>query len=563
MENIEKTDKIWLKSYPNGVPENIEVGTQTLIDLMDEVCAKYAKNRAITCHNETITFAQTKEYVQNFAASLVELGVEKGDRVAVVMPNIMQYPLAIFAILKIGAVVVNINPLYTEAEIDYLLHDSGAKVVIILDMMAKKLNNLYNKYNVEHVIVTNVADMYPIFKRIVIPLVLKYVKHVDLSYNYSAYNFRDLIMHAKPLVYDPRLVNTDLAFLQYTGATTGRPKGAMLSHRNIVANIRQIYAWLLAQVPNLNEQVAIDALPLYHIFSLTANLFTFFFCGGENVMIPNPRDVKDMVKTLNSTPFTVFTALDTLYSHLLASKEFTAHRYPHFKYSVAGGMPARASVAAKWAETTGVIPANCYGLTETSPAVTMTVMGETFDGSVGYPISSTEVSIREINSNKLLPQGDAGVIWVRGPQVMLEYWNNPEQTAKAFDGEWFCTNDIGYLDARGKLFISGRQTDMVIVSGFNVYPVEVENVLDSIDAIKESAVFGAANGDSGERVICYIVFNNGQTLSTEEIIQKCRKSLASYKVPHEIVVVKELPKTLVGKIDKVALAKLYSSSLNS
>ena len=553
-------DKIWLNSYPKGMPETILDNKQTINDLFVKVCEKYATNRAFTADGVTINYKQTNNYVNNLASSLLDLGVKHGDRVAVIMPNLIQYPLSIFAILKIGAIVVNINPLYTSNEIEFLLQNSGAKVVIVLDMMAAKLNTLYNKHSVEHVIVTKYADLYPLYKRIIFNFAIKYIKRSNLSYEYTAHNFRSLVYKEASDIDKFNVESKDIAFIQYTGATTGSPKGAMLLHSSIVSNLDQIHPWLTKTVGPIDKEVVIDALPLYHIFSLTANLFTFFFSGSENVMIANPRDVKAMVKVLNKSKFTVFSALDTLYNHLLNSPEFTSQKFPYFKYSVAGGMPARKSVADKWSDVTKVIPSNCYGMTEASPAVTMNIIGEAFDGSVGYPIPSTEVAIRDITTGAELPVGETGVIWVRGPQLMSGYWNNIEQTKAAFDNDgWFNSKDLGHFNEHGKLFISGRQSEMVIVSGFNVYPAEIEAILDNFKEIKESAVIGVSDENSGEAVLAFIVFKEGLHLQEADIIAKCRKVLTAYKVPRHIHIVEELPKTLVGKIDKAALSKKFVS----
>ncbi len=340
-------DKIWLKNYPANTPEMITDENVSLNDLFNNACKKYADSKAFTCHNESITYQQTYAYVNNLAASLLKLGVARGDRVAIVLPNVLQYPLAIFAILKIGGIVVNINPLYTANEIDYLLSDSGAKVVIILDIMAHKLNELYIKHNLEHVIITKVADIYPFVKRTIFNFMIKYVKRLSVNYSYKAHSLRDLIGKNSSESEIPKVDITpeDIAFIQYTGATTGKPKGAMLLHRSIVSNLAQVRCWLDAQIKPLSNEVVIDALPLYHIFSLTANLFTFFFYGSENIMVPNPRDVKDLLSLLKSNKFTIFSALDTLYNHLLNSPEFVATQFPSFKYSVAGGMPLRQSIA--------------------------------------------------------------------------------------------------------------------------------------------------------------------------------------------------------------------------
>lgn len=556
-------EKVWLKSYPQGVNPTIAVRQDTLVDLLNSVCNKYPNKACITWQNISLNYQQTKYYIDKFAKSLTNLGIKKGDRVAVIMPNLLQYPIAVFAILSIGAIVVNINPLYTESEMEYILTNSGAKTAIILNIMAKTLNNLVNNGTLTNVIVTKVADLdsNPL-RRGIIELGLKYLKKVNLTYTYKALDFRDMLLthngETNPKV---NLIADDLAFIQYTGATTGRPKGAMLSHRNIVANLDQIHSWLVPQVGNLDQEVVINALPLYHIFSLTANLFTFFFAGSENVMITNPRDISSVIKVLRKSNFTILNALDTLYNHLLNSKEFMnpKYKYPYFKYSVAGGMPCRESVAQAWFNKTGVTPANCYGLTEASPAVTMSIFKDSFDGSVGRPIPSTELEIRDIQTGAVLDINQTGLIYIRGPQLMRGYWNAPEQTAKAIDAQgWFHTSDLGYIDSQGKLFISGRESDLIIVSGFNVYPAEIESALDQISQIKESAVVGMPDEATGEVVCAFITFKDStEILTIEQITAKCRANLASYKVPKHIYIVSEIPKTLIGKIDKKALVVQY------
>ncbi len=548
-------EKIWLKYYPAEVPAEIEKTNETLVDFLEDACKKYPNNRAFTSHGETLTFKKSLEYINNLAKSLTKLGVQKGDRVAVILPNLSQYPISIFAILKIGAIVVNINPLYTENEMGYILQDSGAKVAIVLNMIAKNLNNLYGKNNLQHIIVTKVPDLYPFIKRTIMNFFIKYIKRTNTSYLYKAYSFKDMVLNESDLNLKNEVISGDIAFLQYTGATTGRPKGAMLLHSNIVANILQIRLWIKPWAPDLDKQIVIDALPLYHIFSLTANLFTFFFAGSENIMIPNPRDVHNTIKVLKNVPFTIFSALDTLYNHLLNSPEFTKNKYPYFKYSVAGGMVARESVANRWFKETNVMPSNCYGLTETSPAVTMNPFDNTFDNSVGFPIPSTQVQIRDQENGFLLPINSIGLIFVKGPQVMKGYWNNPEKTAQVLDKDgWFNTGDCGYLNEYGKLFISGRQNDMIIVSGFNVYPVEVEQVLDKIPEVKEAVVVGSIYEPTGERVNAFVVLKPNMSITESEIIKKCKKDLANYKIPHRIFIINELPKTLVGKIDKKRLS---------
>lgn len=405
---------------------------------------------------------------------------------------------------------------------------------------------------------THIGDLYPFLKRTFLQFAIKYIKKVNVDYIYPAIEFRELVNKCNGYHGKIKINQDDIAFIQYTGATTGRPKGAVLLHRSIVSNIYQVNAWLEPQIHGLDKQVVIGALPLYHIFSLTANLFTFFFNGSENIMIPNPKDVKSLVAVLKKYPFTVFNALDTLYNHLLNNHEFTSSKFPHFKYSVAGGMPIREVVAKKWFELTNVMPSNCYGLTESSPAVTMNKFDNQFNGSIGYPVSSTDVQIRDINTGAVLPQNEIGVLWITGPQLMREYWNNPEQTKEVMDSEgWLNTHDLCYVDDEGKLFITGRQSELIIVSGFNVYPIEVEHAIDELPGVKESAVIGVKDSQTGEMVVAYIVLKDGYTLTEEEVREQCHKELARYKAPKHVYFETELPKTLVGKIDKKVLKQRH------
>ncbi|MEN9946798.1 MAG: hypothetical protein RLZZ293_1184 [Pseudomonadota bacterium] len=553
-------NKIWLAHYPDGVPAKVKLDNAHLIDLFEQACQQYPQNIALTCHKVSLTFADVQLRVAKIAQGMRDLGVQAQDRIAIILPNCLQYPLTMFATLLIGATVVNINPLYTASEIEYILQDSQPTLVVTLDMFAEKLNNSVNKFGIKHIVVTKIADPYPWLKRTIINNLLRYISKVNPQLNYSAYNWRDLYYYQKEytLTKHAPLSADDLAFIQYTGATTGRPKGAMLLHRNLVANIRQVLAYITPQMDNeLSKQIIINALPLYHIFSLNANLCTFFFSGAENVMVPNARNIKDLIKTLNSTPFTVFNSLDSLYQKLLEHKEFTQTPHPHYRYGICGGMATRHSIAQLWKEATGLIPTNCYGLTEASPCVAMNLLNDEFNGSVGYPVPSTEVEIRDPETaSKLLNHGETGLIMLRGPQIMLGYWRNPEQTAKVLDSDgWLNTGDLGYFNANGQLVISGRKTELIIVSGFNVYPAEVELVIDQLDAISEVAVIGLPDPHMGEAVYAYVVLKDHQHLTSQEIIQHCRRQLTKYKIPRAIYLVDSLPKTIVGKIDKQLLAK--------
>lgn len=556
-------DKIWLKHYPPGVPAEIELTGDTLVSKADETFKKYANNLAFKCHGVSKTFAEIGEYVEQFAASLAEIGVKQGDKVAIIMPNIIQYPISVFAILKLGAIVVNINPLYTTSEIEFVIENSEAKSAIVLDVMAPKLDSIHAKGLLKNIVVTQVGDPYPYLKRVAFSLVIKYIKRINTKHEYQAHDFHKLMNSGAKLQVKPEVKDTDIAFIQYTGATTGRPKGAVLTHRNIIANVLQVHAWLDPQIPEgMEHKLLIGALPLYHIFSLTANLFAFFFTGCGNVLVPNPRNVGELVSALKNNKFFIFNALDTLYNHLLSSPEFLAGKYPEFKYSVAGGMPARASIAKKWFEATGIYPSNCYGMTEASPAVTMNLFNNTFDGSVGFPIPSTDLEIRDPQTRVALPHGEVGLVVIRGPQLMSGYWNNPGASNDAFDENgWFNTKDLGYLNEQGKLFLTGRQSEMIIVSGFNVYPAEVEDVLDDFVQIKEVAVIGVPDEDCGEAVVAYVVLKPNQQIDELEIRNRCKAKLTGYKLPRNVIIVDELPKTSVGKIDKVSLIKQYQKTL--
>lgn len=558
-------DRFWVENYPHGVAHEINLdSSETLNDLFDNVCRTYPNNKALTSHGETITFAKTCDYVNKLAANLIGLGIKKGDRVAIIMPNLIQYPLSIFALFKVGAIIVNINPLYTDVEIDYLLENSEAKTVIILDLIANKLNTLYKKHALQNVIVTKIPDVYGFAKRTIMNFAIKYIKKLNVNHNYPIISFRDLIFsNTISSINLDKVMPEDLAFIQYTGATTGKAKGVMLSHYNIVTNLAQINAWLKPQIPDLDKQVAIDALPLYHIFSLTANLLTFFYLGSENVMIINPRDTDQVIKVLLKTPFTIFSALDTLYNHLLQSEAFKSHKYPHFKYSVAGGMQIRDAVAREWFRVTNVMPTNCYGLSESSPAVSLNPLNNSYDGSVGFPVPSMDIEIRDAKTYCIMAIGEIGVIWIKGPQVTKGYWNNIDETKLAIDENgWLNTHDLGYLSVDGKLYISGRLSEMAIVSGFNVYPAEIEDVLNSFSEIKESAVIGVPYEKTGERIVAFVVFKDGKSIEIDDMIAKCRLSLASYKVPHYIYIKNELPKTLVGKIDKKVLLENLDKGLS-
>ncbi len=551
-------NKPWLKKYRTGIPSEITCDESTLIEWLEHACQKYPNNHAITCHKVSLTYSELMDRVLRVAQGLSDLGVKDGDRVAIILPNYLQYPISVFAVLILGACVVNINPLYTSSEIEFVVQNSQPSVVICLDMFSAKLNDINTTYGIKHIITSKIADTYPLAKRYLINFFMRYIAKVNPKLNYEHISWRNLFYNKVKLSNPHNITCNDLAFIQYTSATTGQPKGAMLLHRNIVANIKQVMAVTMPQIKEIDKQVVICALPLYHIFSLTANLLLFMFNGAEIVMIPNARNIKDVVRTMNNTPFTVFNSLDSLYHKLLEQKDFVNTPHPNYKYGICGGMATRQSVAEEWHKVTGVYPSNCYGLTEASPCVTMNYLDDVFTGTVGLPVPSTAIEMRDVETmSSLLAHGLAGVIFIRGPQILAGYWQNLEQTSKVLSPEgWFYTGDIGYIDENGVLCITSRVTEMIIVSGFNVYPAEIERVLDGLPNIKDVAVVGKPNEHTGEGVHAYIVFNDGEELSENLIIQHCRKSLTKYKLPHFFHFIDELPKTPVGKIDKKKLAAL-------
>lgn len=556
------SQKPWLNNYLAGIPAEITINEDTLIDMFLKAATDYPDNKAVTCMGKTLTFTELKNKAEAVAQSLLIMGVKKGDRIAIILPNSIQYPVIILATLYLGAVIVNINPLYTPSEIEFVINDSTPSVVFCLDILADKLADIEIK-SVRNVITTNIADPLSGFKRSAIKFVQKYVQKKLKPLNYQSTDFRELYFSQFQISAPIKINADDLAIIQYTGATTGRPKGAMLSHKNIGSNVRQVWAFIDPQMQDLDKDIVMCVLPLYHIFSLNANLLSFLFRGAENVMIPNPKDIKSLVKTMNQTPFTIFNSLDTLYNKLLQTPEFTEAKHPSYKHGICGGMTTRHSVAAKWEQVTGITPANCYGLSESSPCATMSYFKDPYTGSAGTPIPSTEIEIRhQVNLYEELPIGENGVIFIRGPQVMQGYWNNPEQTAKVLDKDgWLNTGDIGYIDERGYLFITNRMTEMILVSGFNVYPAEIERVISELLDVNEVSVLGHKDeNSSSEKIHAFVVPQANSHITTKLIKDYCQKHLTRYKIPNYIHIIESMPKTEVGKTDKKALVKSLSEN---
>lgn len=551
-------EKIWLKEYPEGVPAEVDLNEfSSLKDILEKSCDRYKNNVAYSNMGVKLTYGEIDERSRYFAAFLQKtLGLEKGDRVAIMMPNLLQYPVAMFGVLRAGLTAVNVNPMYTPRELEHQLKDSGAKAIIILENFANTLEEVMDRVPVQTVITTQIGDMLNFPKSLIINLVVKYVKKMVPRWNIpGAIPFKRALSDGKWQTLDDVEVGLDdIAFLQYTGGTTGVAKGAVLTHGNIVANLQQAHAWLAAYTSEGTERI-ITALPLYHIFSLTANCLVFMKIGGENILITNPRDFDGFVKTLKAEKFTAFTGVNTLFNALLNTEGFDEVDFSNLKLTLGGGMAVQRAVANRWKEVTGVTLVEAYGLTETSPAACINPLDlKEYNGAIGLPIPSTECSIRDEEDGKELGIGEIGEICIRGPQVMRGYWNRQEETDKVFyEGDWFRSGDMGKVDEKGYFYITDRLKDMILVSGFNVYPNEVEAEAATHDEILEAAAVGVPDESSGELVKLFVVKKPGSTLTEQDVIDHCRKGLTGYKVPKFVEFRDELPKTNVGKILRRAL----------
>ena len=546
----------WIKHYPEGVPATINPDIyESLPDFQEKICQEYGDAPVFTSLGKTMTYKEFDEKVTAFASYLQSLpGVEQGDRVAVMMPNLLQYPICLFGIMKAGLIVVNVNPLYTARELGGQLKDSGAKVLVIIENFAKTFEKIQKDSPVEHVITTQVGDLLSAPKRLLVNFMLKKVKKMVPEFNLEhAVSFRDALAQGASRKFNPvKLDRYDIALLQYTGGTTGIAKGAMLTHRNVLANLQQTGVWISGDFKKKTE-VVMTALPLYHIFSLTA-LCSFLQWGARMVLIANPRDMKGLVKECEKQHFTVICGVNTLFNGLLNTPGFDQVDFKMLKLTVGGGTQVQKSVAERWKEVTGGHIIEAYGLTECSPGVAANPMNTPWNGSVGFPFPSTVVSIRGEGFKDLgfwttpqeIPE-HTGEICVKGPQVMRGYWDKPEETAAVLRDGWLRTGDIGNMDSNGRITITDRQKDMILVSGFNVYPNEIEGVLQSMPEILECGVVGVPNEKSGERVKAVIV-KKDPSLTVEQVKAYCRQNLTGYKMPKEIVFVDSIPKTPVGKI---------------
>jgi long-chain acyl-CoA synthetase len=545
-------ERIWHKSYQTGVPSVIDINSySSIVEVLEQGFKNYKDQPAFANMGKTLTYDDMKRLSQQFASYLQNhLKLEKGDRVALMMPNILQYPVALFGILQAGYIVVNVNPLYTARELEHQLKDSGAKAIVILANFAKTLEEVIQKTPVKHVMVTEVGDMLPFPKGKIINFVVKHVvKNKYPNFNLPGHvKFNETLVKGSSLPFSkPTITNSDIAFLQYTGGTTGVSKGAVLTHGNIVANILQAKAWIRNFVTD-GKEIIITPLPLYHIFSLTANCFIFSSIGALNVLITNPRDIPGFVKELRKWKFTALTGVNTLFNGLLNNNEFKSLDFSHLKVALGGGMAVQKAVAEKWKEVTGVPLIEAYGLTETSPAACINPMTiKDFNGFIGVPLPSTDVEIKD-DDGKTLSNGEVGEVCIRGPQVMQGYWNRPDETAKVITNDgWLKTGDVGYMNENGFIKLVDRKKDMILVSGFNVYPNEIEDVVATHPKVLESAAVGIPDTASGETIKLFVV-KKDTSLTEGEVIDHCRKFLTGYKIPRKVEFRTELPKTNVGKI---------------
>jgi long-chain acyl-CoA synthetase len=544
-------EKPWLKHYDMGVKPEIDFGTiGSINDIFLSSSSKYASNPAFSNMGKTLSYQELKEYSQHFAAYLQNsLGLKKGDRVALMMPNILQYPVALFGILQAGLVAVNVNPLYTARELEHQLNDSGAKAIVIFSNSAHVLDKVVARTQIEHIIVTDIGDLLGFPKSLIVNFVLRYIKKMipKFSLNGCVY-FNQVLLQGAQMQFTPvDCTLDDIAFLQYTGGTTGISKGAILTHKNIVANVLQAKEWISDFIRD-GKEIIITPLPLYHIFSLTANCLIFFSVGGLNVLITNPRDIPGFVKELKKWKFTAFTGVNTLFNALLNNKDFRELDFSSLHVTLGGGMAVQEAVADEWKKVTKKPLIEAYGLTETSPAACINPMTlKDYNGFIGLPISSTIVSIKDDAGNDL-PFGEVGEICIKGPQVMLGYWNRPDETAKVMTKDnYFRTGDLGYMNQDGFCKIVDRKKDMILVSGFNVYPNEIEDVVMKHPKILEAAAIGIPDEKSGEIVKLYVVPKD-PNLTSAEVIEYCKQSLTAYKIPKVVEFRNELPKTNVGKI---------------
>jgi long-chain acyl-CoA synthetase len=547
-------DRPWLSAYPEGVPADIDLSQyRSLVALLDESLAKYAERSAYHYMGHDMAYAEVDRQARALAAYWQSKGLVKGDRVAVMMPNVLQYPVAVAAILRAGLVVVNVNPLYTARELEHQLNDSGAKAIVIIENFAATLAACLSKTPIQHIVLASMGELLPWPKRWLVNYVVRNVKKLVPPFELpSAVRFADAVHKGQALsLQRVEIGPEDMAVLQYTGGTTGVSKGAVLLHRNVLANVLQSEAWdapVMHRIPAGEQPTAVCALPLYHIFAFTVNMMLSLRSGGKNILIPNPRDLPAVFKALKGQTFHSFPAVNTLFNGLLHHPEFDSVNWRNLKVSIGGGMAVQAAVAKLWLERTGCPICEGYGLSETSPSASCNPVTVTaFSGSIGVPLPGTLMRCLDDEGHEV-PLGQPGEIAIKGPQVMAGYWQRPDETAKVISADgWFRSGDIGVMDERGYFRIVDRKKDMILVSGFNVYPNEVEDVVMGMGRVLECAVVGIPDEHSGEAVKL-IVVKKDPTLSEQDLRDYCRERLTGYKNPKLIEFRSELPKTPVGKI---------------
>ncbi|QFY62266.1 long-chain fatty acid--CoA ligase [Rhizobium grahamii] len=545
--------KPWLATYPDSVPAELPpLQYESLAELLEKSCMRYANRVAFSSMGKSLTYGELESQTRKIAAWLQSIGLEKGDRVAVMMPNVLQNPVAVYGILRAGFVVVNVNPLYTPRELEHQLRDSGAKAIFVLENFARTVEQVLVKTDVRHVVVTSLGEMLGA-KGLIVNLLVRKVKKLVPSWSITQHKTFKQVLGAgagkslKPAI----LKGDDIAFLQYTGGTTGVAKGAMLTHRNLISNKLQLELWLQSAFDNKPRPEVLNflcALPLYHIFALTVNSLMGMSLGAHNILIANPRDIPALVKEFGKVKVHIFPGLNTLFNALMNNADFAKVDFSSMVMSLGGGMAVQRPVAERWMKITGAHITEGYGLSETSPVATANRFDSAeFTGSIGLPIPSTELDIRDEDGNSL-PLGDIGEICIRGPQVMAGYWNKPEETARVMTADgYFRTGDVGFMDARGYTKIVDRKKDMILVSGFNVYPNEIEEVAAMHPGILESAAVGVADGHSGEAVKLFVV-RKDPALTEADVKAHCAANLTNYKRPRFVEFRTELPKTPVGKI---------------
>jgi len=545
-------DKIWLKSYPKGIPHEIDPDAyQSMVDVFEQSVEKYSDKPAYENMGHTITYRDLDRLTREFAAFLQnDLKCQPGDRIALMMPNLLQYPVCLYGALRAGLTIVNVNPLYTSRELLHQVYDADVETIVVVANFASTLQHVLAETKIKNVITTEIGDLFPTIQRTIVNFVVKHIKKMVSPYHIpKAIKLRDAMARGKKLPFlEVAIRPTDVAFLQYTGGTTGIAKGAILTHRNIVANLQQASAWISPVLEEGNE-IIITPLPLYHIFSLLANCLLFVEIGGKNILITNPRDIPGFIKLLKKqNSFTALTGVNTLFNALLNNAAFKDIDFSSLKFTLGGGMAMQEAIAERWEKQTGKPLFQGYGLTETSPAVAISPYNmKHFNNTIGLPLPSTDVSIRDDEENEV-PLGKTGELCVKGPQVMRGYWKKPEDTKNTFTKDGFLkTGDMVSMDHQGFITIRERKKDMIVVSGFNVYPNEIESVIATHPGVLEVAVVGIPAKVSGEMVKAYVVKKDAE-LTKEQVVAHCRENLTAYKVPKSVEFRDELPKTNVGKI---------------